>query len=138
MPLFLASTGKVLMPTARSIWDQLLVSSPAIRTTMDTGLGPDAFQQLRQAAEEYGQPIYLTLVQEYRATISREREKAEYAFAARRKAIERIGLPQVRSYRLNMLAEEERNFREQLERKSRVFPEMLPLILIWVEGCISE
>ena len=46
-----------------------------------------AFAQLRKAAEEHGKPIYETLVQEHRARIAREREKAYYAFAARRNAV---------------------------------------------------
>ena len=134
MPLFLADNGKVLMPTARHIWDQLLVASPEFRTTLHVKFSQDAFEQLRRAAEEHGQPIYEALVQEHQANIEREREKAEYAFTARRKAIERIGLPQVRNYRLNLLAKEERNFQEKLEHKSKVYPEMLPLLMIRVEG----
>jgi hypothetical protein len=101
---------------------------------LDVKFYQDAFEQLRRAAEEHGQPIYEALVQEHQANIEREREKAEYAFTARRKAIERIGLPQVRNYRLNLLAKEECSFQEKLEHKSKVYPEMLPLLMIRVEG----
>ena len=41
-------------------------------------------------------------------------EKAGYAFVARRKAIQRTGLLQVRGYRLNFLAREVGTFQEQL------------------------
>jgi len=68
-----------------------------------------------------------------RACIACEREKANYAFAARRKTVERIGLPQVRNYRLNLLAQEERNFQEQLDQKAHAYPEMVPLLVIRVE-----
>jgi len=61
-------------------------------------------------------------------------EKANYAFAARRKTVERIGLPQVRNYRLNLLAQEERSFQEQLDQKAHAYPEMVPLLVIRVEG----
>ena len=44
-----------------------------------------AFAKLQKAAEEHGKPIYEALVQEHRTRIAREREKADYAFAARRK-----------------------------------------------------
>ncbi|MBM3299152.1 MAG: DEAD/DEAH box helicase, partial [Deltaproteobacteria bacterium] len=138
MPLFLAENSKVLMPTARHIWDQLLVASPIFKTTLEVEFSHDAFEQMRQAAEEHGQPIYEALVQEHQAHIAREREKAEYAFAARRKTVERIGLPQVRNYRMNLLAEEERRFREELERKAQVYPEMIPLLVIKVEGGTHE
>ena len=73
-------------------------------------------------------------IQEHRARIAREREKADYAFAARRKTVERIGLPQVCNYRLNLLAHEERSFQEQLDQKAHAYPEMVPLLVIRVEG----
>jgi hypothetical protein len=133
LPLFLADNGMVYMPTARHVWDQLLAASAQVRAILDTAVSQAAFAKLQSAAEEHGKPIYEALVQEHRGRIAREREKADYAFAARRKTIERIGLPQVRNYRLNLLSQEERSFQEQLDRKAHAYPEMLPLLVIRVE-----
>ena len=96
------------LPTARHIWDQLLAASTQVRSVLDTDVSQAAFEKLQSTAEEQGRPIYEALVQEHRARIAREREKADYAFAARRRTIDRIGLPQVRNYRLNLLTQEER------------------------------
>lgn len=134
MPLFLADNGMVYMPTARHVWDQLLVASTQVRSILDAAVSQDAFAKLQNAAEEHGKPIYEALVLEHRARIAREREKANYAFAARRKTVERIGLPQVRDYRLNLLVQEERSFQEQLDQKAHAYPEMVPLLVIRVEG----
>jgi hypothetical protein len=134
MPLFLADNGMVYTPTARHVWDQLLTATTQVRSLLDASVSQAAFAKLQNAAEEHGKPIYEALVQEHRARIAREREKANYAFAARRKTVERIGLPQVRNYRLNLLAQEERNFQEQLDHKARAYPEMVPLLVIRVEG----
>jgi superfamily II DNA or RNA helicase len=134
MPLFLADNGMVYMPTARHVWDQLLTATTQVRSLLDASVSQSAFAKLQNAAEEHGKPIYEGLVQEHRARIAREREKADYAFAARRKTVERIGLPQVRNYRLNLLAQEERNFQEQLDHKAHAYPEMVPLLVIRVEG----
>jgi len=134
MPLFLADNGMVYLPTARHVWDQLLASSTQIRSVLDTLVSQKAFDKLQSAAEEHGRPIYESLVQEHRARIAREREKADYAFAARRRTTERIGLPQVRNYRLNLLAQEERRYLEQLDQKAHALPELSPLIVIRVEG----
>jgi len=134
MPLFLADNGMVYMQTARHIWDQLLAASPLIRSVLETASSQEALKKVQNAAEEQGRPIYESLVQEHHTCIAREREKANYAFAARRRTIEQIGLPQVRNYRLNHLAQEERNFQEQLEQKAYVYPEMVPLLVIRVEG----
>ncbi len=134
MPLFLADNGMVYMPTARHVWDQLLAASTQVRSILDTAVSQAAFAKLQSAAEEHGKAIYKALVHEHRGRIAREREKADYAFAARRKTVERIGLPQVRNYRLNLLSQEERSFQEQLDQKTHALPELSPLIVIRVES----
>ena len=134
MPLFLADNGMVYMPTARHVWDQLLAASIHVRSVMETSVSHAVFEKLQSAAEEHGKPIYEALLQEHRQRIACEREKAGYAFAARRKTVERIGLPQVRNYRLNLLSQEERSFQEQLDQKAHAYPEMVPLLVIRVEG----
>ena len=134
MPLFLADNGMLYIPTARHVWDQLFAASTQVRSVLDTEASHAAFTKLQNAAAEHGKPVYEALVQEHRGRIAREREKANYAFAARRRTVERIGLPQVRNYRLNLLAQEERSFQEQLEHKAHTYPEMVPLLVIRVEG----
>lgn len=138
LPLFLADNGRIYMPTARYIWDQLLTARPHVRSLLDATISQAAFAQLQKAAEEHGRSIYEALVQEHRVRIAREREKTDYAFAARRKTVERIGLPQVRDYRLNLLAQEQRAFQEQLDQKAHVYPELSPLLVLRVESSKCE
>ncbi len=138
MPLFLADNGMVYMPTARHVWDQSLAASIQVRSSLDAEVSRSIFAKLRKAAEEHGKPIYETLVQEHRVRVAREREKADYAFAARRKTIGRLGLQQVRNHRLNLLAQEERSFQEQLNQKAQAYPEMVPMLVIRVEGSGNE
>jgi len=138
MPLFLADNGMVYLPTARHVWDQLLGESPRVKAILGSEVSQVAFEKSESAARERGQSMYETLLQEHQEHIAREREKANYAFSARRKAIERIGLPQVRKHRLNLLSQEERDFQEQIDQKAHVFPDMVPLIVIRVEGSGDE
>lgn len=134
MPLFLADGGKVLAPTARHLWDKLLGADPIITTCLESDEAKRPVERLGDLAEEYGEAVYDELVQEYRLRLRREKEKAEYAFAARRKNIDRIGLLQVREHRLNLLRQEERVWNEGLQRKAQVYPEMVPLLILRVEG----
>ncbi|HRW93278.1 MAG TPA: helicase-related protein [Thermotogota bacterium] len=138
MPLFLADNGMVYLPTARHVWDQLLGESPRVKAILGSEVSQVAFEKSESAARERGQSMYETLLQEHQEHIAREREKANYGFSARRKAIERIGLPQVRKHRLNLLSQEERDFQEQIDQKAQVFPDMVPLIVIRVEGSGDE
>ena len=134
LPLFLADNGMVYMQTARHVWDQLLAADIQVRSILDTQVSQTAFAGVENAAEEQGKPVYEALVHEHRALIAREREKADYAFAARRKILQRIGLAQVRNYRMNLLAQEERNLHLQLDQKAHAYPEMVPLLVIRVDG----
>jgi superfamily II DNA or RNA helicase len=138
LPLFLADNGRTYVPTARHVWNQLLTANPQVRCVFDAKVYQTTFAQLQKAAEEHGKSIYEALVQEHRARIAREREKADHAFAARRKTVERIGLPQVRDYRLNLLTQEQRAFQEQLDQKVHIYPELVPLLMIRVEGSGHE
>jgi len=135
MPLFLADDGRVFAATARHIWDLLLVTKPTILTSLDVETSHQAFERLREAAEQQGKTIYDELVQAHRERLAREREKGQYAFAARRRAIERIGLPQVRNHRLSLLEQEERSFRKDIERKEQILPEMVPVLIVRAEEC---
>ena len=138
MPLFLAGNGMVFTPTARHVWEQLLATNTQVASFLDTPTSQTTFAKLQDAAEEQGKPVYQELVQEHRARIDREREKTRYAFAARRKTVEGIGLPQVRSYRLNLLSQEERRILQQLDQKDYAYPEMVPLLVIRVDGGVHE
>jgi hypothetical protein len=134
MPLFLTDDGKALQPTARHIWEQLLTEHPKIHSLLDDEKSRQSFSLSHQLAEGCGKSIYDALLQELRDRIEQEREKAEYAFAARRRAIERIGLPEVRDHRANLLAQEKVTFQQHLAQKAQAYPEMIPLLMLRVEG----
>ncbi|MCK4788688.1 MAG: DEAD/DEAH box helicase [Desulfobacteraceae bacterium] len=134
LAVFLHDDGRVLKPTARHIWNQLLTVSPEIHEHIAGDPAHDAFNRVMAVAEKQGKTIYNELVQTRMEHLNRERDKGLYAFAARRRAVERIGLPQVRDHRLAILDREEREWQAQLERRVQIIPEMLPLLLIRVDG----
>jgi hypothetical protein len=103
--------------------------------------GEDAqhiYARVMGAAELQGKSIYDELVQEHTGRIKSEQERGEYAFRARRRAVERVGLPTVRNYRLSQLEQEERTWRDELAMKTQVSPEMMPVILIRLVGTTSN
>ena len=138
LPIFRADNGNVYMPTARHIWDQLLTANTQINSFLAESASQNTFYKLQATAEEYGKSLFEALLQDHQHRISREREKANYAFNARRKIIQQLGLPQVRKYRLNQLELEEYSYNEQLKQKAHAFPDMVPLILIRIEGGRNE
>ena len=134
MPLFSHEDGRVLAPTARFVWDRMLADQPSVREHVEGEAAAEAFDGVQESACDHGQPIYEELVQAHRVRLAAERKKGDYAFAARRSIIERIGLPAVRDRRLTQLVAEQRSWRDRLDRAAGTSPELVPLLLVHVEG----
>jgi hypothetical protein len=134
IPIFLSDSRKLLGPTARHVWDRLLDADPLFLGYLSVAESEEFFGSLAEAAEHEGRPFYESLVQDHQGRISKEREKAAYAFSVRRAIIERIGLPEVRNFRLKRLDQEQAEFLEYLDRREKSYPEMVPLILLRVQG----
>ena len=136
LAVFLASDGRVLAPTARTVWDRLVELGDDIKATpaLLSGAGAaEAYRATRRAAEEQGAPLFDELVTNQREALERERKKGAYAFATRRRAIERIGLPEVRAWRLRQLAAEEREWKLEMDARDTVLPELTCVAMTSVE-----
>ena len=134
MPLFLHEDGRTLTPTARFVWDQVLAEQSPASGYIEGDASVIAFERVESAAREEGRRIYDELAQSHRMRLTQEREKGAFAFAARRRAVERIGLSAVRDHRLRQLAVEEAAWRADLELNSRVSPELVPLVILQIKG----
>ena len=136
LPLFLSDDGRVLGPTARVVWDRLLELDPASAASRSAALVGDvaaaAFEESRRRAEEAGRPLYDELVSTHRRGLDQENQKTTQAFASRRRAIERIGLPQVRAHRLEQLEQEGRSFVADMAVRSAAFPELRAIAVVRV------
>jgi len=117
-PLFLSDDGRVLRPTASRVWDLLIEPTTAsLPFSPVLVVGEDAsavWDRLRGAAEQAGLELYQTLLDEHARAISQEEKTRSEAFEARRRGLKRVGLPQVRDYRLRKLEQEYRAWLEDL------------------------
>ena len=135
MPLFVTDEDRVLQPTARVVWDKLIEAGEDIRIVeQDWGAEEPqrAWDISRRAAEDHGGAMFSEQVARYKARNERERKKGELAFAARRRLIDRIGLPQVRSFRLAQLAREERAWRDAMTSSDQVLPSLSAVLILRV------
>jgi len=134
LALFLHDDGRVLPPTARHIWTMLLEGVPEPVRYLDGIEAGRAFSELTDAAESHGRSLYEELLRFHRNRVEREIENKRFSFETRRRAIERIGLPAVRQHRLNELAREEALWNRESEVRSHVHPELIPRLVLRVEG----
>jgi superfamily II DNA or RNA helicase len=136
VPIFHHDDGRILLPTARYIWDQLLEDQPDVEQ-MGTKSGEYVqlvFGRLRSDAERQGEDAFHELYARYKQRLKREQEKGRYAFQVRQDALNRIGLPEVRQHRLKRLAEEEKAWAHELRDREQVLPELQAVILLRVEA----
>ncbi|MBK8034666.1 MAG: DEAD/DEAH box helicase family protein [Chloroflexi bacterium] len=133
LPLFVHDDGRILQPAARSLWEKLLSELVEITTFLEGANAESAYQQVRLIAEQQTMAQFDLLVQKHNTYLEAERQKTAYSFQARRRAVERLGLPEVRSYRLKQLASEKERRYRQLEAAAQIVPVLQPYLLIRVQ-----
>lgn len=135
LALFVAEDGRVLAPTARTVWDKLIALEDEVRPAtpgLVDGPATAAYAASRKAAEQHGAIVFGELLTSHREATRRERKKGTQAFAARRRAIERLGLPQVRVHRLGVLAAEEQDWSRALAEREAALPELSAIVLVHI------
>src|SRR5690625_3719354 len=137
LPVFLSDEGRVLGPTARAIWDRMIEmewesDTPALESIVGEE-AISAYEKSRAAAEEHGTALYHELLATHAERLERERAKMEHAIAARRRAIERVGLLQVRRHRLAQLERERVEWEERIEARRHAGPELAAGALVRIE-----
>ena len=128
--VFLSEEGKLFLPTARHIWDALQTAEAEVQATLGQDESITAHERLQIAAEQAGHELFDALQQAHLASVNREEERGMVAFTSRRKAIERVGLPEVRQYRLARCAAEENEWRHELQSARQIVPEIRSLLML--------
>lgn len=136
LPIFVTAEGQPLLPTARVVWDRLIELAEGVQllpadATSDAAVR-QAFEASRIAAEQQGKASFQELLHGHRERLAMASRKMQVGFAARRRMIEKLGLPQVREHRLMQLAEEESAWQRELAGREHSLPELSPLLLIAV------
>lgn len=128
--VFLSEEGKLFLPTARHIWDTLQTSEAEVQASLGQDESITAHERLQDAAEQAGQEMFDALQQAHLASVAREEERGVVSFASRRKAIERVGLPEVRQFRLSRCNADESEWRHELQSARQILPEIRPLLML--------
>ena len=135
LPLFVSDDGRTFLPTARRIWDLLLTET--IEMTGSAVAGDEALQAFAKAQEvatQHGEKLYAEIASEQKGWLARESEKMDYAFAARRRLIEKVGLPAVRTHRLARLDQEIAEWRRQSALVRAAAPSLTAIMLLRIGG----
>lgn len=136
--VFLSEEGKLFLPTARHIWDALVSAEAEVQAPLGQEDSITVHERLQIAAEQAGQELFDALQQAHLASVNREEERGRVAFTSRRKAIERVGLPEVRQYRLARCDADESEWRHELQSARQIVPEIRSLLALRVRSTKCE
>ena len=135
LALFLSDDGRLFGPTARVIWDQLIDLPDGLghnSADIIEAAAVDLYDASRRAAEAQGATVFDELAAAHRQRILRERKKGLHAYMSRRRAVERVGLPQVRAHRLRLIAEEERAWTAEIPAREAALPDLAAVLMVRV------
>ena len=136
--VFLSEEGKLFLPTARHIWDSLQTSESQVQANLGRDESFAAHARLQEAAEQVGQELIDALQQAHLTSVLRKEERGIVSFASRHKAIERVGLPEVRQFRLSRCDADESEWRHELQSARQIVPEIWPLLMLRIIKGLSR
>jgi Helicase conserved C-terminal domain len=132
--VFVDELERVFLPTARHIWDAIQTAEVKIEDSLEPLASEDFRARLVDAAKQAGEHVFSDLRQEHLDAIEREVERGTTAMMARRRAIERIGLAEVRQHRLKRSDAEDAEWRREVADARQIVPEIRPILLMRVAG----
>ncbi|MDR1164744.1 MAG: DEAD/DEAH box helicase [Deltaproteobacteria bacterium] len=130
LSVFLSDDGKLFLPTAKHIWDALQTAEAQTLSVLGDDESFAVHERLRKVAEQAGQDMFDALRQAHLDSVDREEERGIVFFASLRKAIERVGLPEVRQFRLSRCDADESEWRHELRSARQIIPEIRPLLML--------
>lgn len=136
LALFRQEDGRIFKPTALRLWDMLLNgdSNMVIKGEITGDEAEIIYLEMEGLALQHGESLHNELKSKYNEYLRKEREKGFYAFNARTRAIERIGLPEVRNHRLRQLEKEKIEWEQQSKIRESYIPELYCIVLCHISG----
>lgn len=110
----------------------LLTEALEIQGNADADQSVQWFDFSLAAAKSQGERIFADLLSDHRSRLKDERERAVYAYEARRQAIGRIGLPAVREHRRKRLDADHQARILALEAAEASLPDLNAVMLLRV------
>ena len=138
LPIFATDDGRTFVPTAKRVWDLLLTESVEVTGTATLEESECYFDASMAAARRHGERLFTEMLGEHGAWLKDERERARYAYDARHRTIERIGLPAVRQHRRTRLDAEYQARVGVLESANNSVPDLNAVMILRINSEEAE
>lgn len=133
-PLYFTDEGDVFTAYAQDFWVSL--SSKELKAEVTAATQTDhahVFRELQQQAEEVLGDKYAEMERVISENTTRLRINKEKAFEFQERQIEKIGIENIRHYRLQRLANERQDWTTNFDSASQVIPRLTCLMILRVE-----
>lgn len=137
MPVYIKPNGQYYATASQRVWDAVCSKEFEILPqdlAVDSSLHQSIYALMHKVAQEEGKAIFESMLTANQTDLDNQFEKGEYSFNARKKAIERVGLPEVRQFRLRQLSSEYALWLQDIDKKRRVIPDMVLHTIIEIKG----
>jgi len=136
--LFISDEGKLFLPTARHIWDVLQTASVKMIGSITDDETELIHANVLSEAKEVGYDTYKTLQSHHLNALEKEKDRGDHAFQTRQKAIMKLGLEEVKNYRLKKLDNEKKIWEDELNALRQIVPDIKPLIIMKIEAGVAN
>lgn len=137
MPVYIKPNGQYYATASQRVWDavcskefEILPQDLAVYSSLHQSI----YALMHKVAQEEGKAIFESMLTANQTDLDNQFEKGKYSFNARKKAIERVGLPEVRQFRLRQLSSEYALWIQDIDKKRRVIPDMVLHAIIEIKG----
>ncbi len=133
---FIAENGKVYPAYANDIWNQLVTNSKSFNytSTIPTQMTDKIIVEEYKKLEDSLQNTFANLETAIRIVLEKRFEKRLNLYNFQKKAIERIGIENIRSAKLKRLNHEYDKWVQRFEKDTRIVPDVKRLITINING----
>lgn len=137
MPVYIKPNGQYYATASQRVWDAVCSKEFEILSqglAVESSLRQSIYAIMHKVAQKEGKAIFESMLTANQTDLDNQFEKGEYSFNARKKAVERIGLLEVRQFRLRQLSSEYALWLQDIDKKRRVIPDIVLHTIIEIKG----
>ncbi len=133
IPIFINENG-ILRPMAgKRIWDAILDEQRSITVQETSPVTSEEYEKLKALSMDYAYDSFCEMRSEYEQDVEENHRKYDYALSLRFEAAERIGIDNIRSHKLNSLAQEKVEMENQYRLNKQICPDFYLELLAYME-----
>ena len=132
VPIFISEQNQYFAPYSQALWTKLSMGELSAKVDGQDNNSKELFEKMQSIAEDHLQSVYSSMENEINAHSVTMRENREKAFNFQIQQAERIGIEQIKNYRVRKYKSEYETWISNYETDKQVIPELECLMMLKV------